>query len=351
MADEKDDALPTVEVDTPDDIEIELLDDEEESTDESVEHADAGDDEAAQAAENAGDEAESGEAEAAAGGDDDDAVADDVDPEDDESLKTLKPKFTKRLKREWRAKKEAQRIAQQAIELGRQREAEVATLKQQNLKLQVSYAEMLETSLDQQVKAKSQEVRQAREAGEFDTETKLQSEIDDIRFKLNKVRDIRATLPSAEEVDKAPPAGDTQPKPKPQDRPLPAKAQAWVAKNKAWLQNEEFAAERAALVALDAQVKAAGFDPEDEDYYRELDKRLDKKFPTLRKKPAVPPKKSPVAPAAAGGAAAASAAKATGGKVVITAQDRATMRSFNLDPANPEHLKAWAREKRAAQQA
>lgn len=271
----------------------------------------------------------------------DDAPEDDSepedDPEDDPALKNMKPAFIKRLKREQRSKREAQKIAQRAIEILGERENEVTTLKQQQEQLQAGYAELLENSLNERLTIKTRELRAARDDGEIDKEVELQSELDDIRYRLNKVKEVRSSLP----------APTTAPAPAPVRPPLSPLAEKWVARNRKWLNHKDYAAERAATVAIDAQIKAEGFNPLEEDYYKELDRRIDKKFPTLRKAPAKEPPPQPVAAATLPGTS-----KPKDGKLrfVLNAQERAAMRSFNLNPDDPKAQKAWARERLASMQ-
>lgn len=282
--------------------------------------------------------------EAAAPEDDagDDDADPDLDPETLEMRKHLRPKFKKRLDREIRAKKEAQYNAYQAINYARERDAEVASLKQQNAILQSQYAETIELSVADRLANRVAALKKAREDGEFDAEAAVQGEIDDLRYKLNKVKEIRASMPTpqAPQQGQQPPPQAQAPQQRqqqPQTPPSP-KAMAWVNKNKAWLGNEDFSAEQAALLAIDNAVKKAGFDPGTDAYYVELDKRLDAKFPNLRKKPVDTP--SPVA-AVNGGGAAPNGKKT----ITVTRADLNTMRTFGLDPNNKEHVRDFVRNR------
>lgn len=270
----------------------------------------------------------------------------DLDDETKEMRKHLRPKFKKRLDREIRVRRVAQaqlaevtQKAQQVVQYAQTRDQEIASLRQQFTELQGHYADTLESSLTDKIQMKTQALKRARADGEDDKELALQSELDDMRYKLRQIKDVKATLTTQRPAQ-------AQPQPQPQQRqgqvfPL---AKKWLDSNKGWFGSQNFAVERAGVMVLDAQVAAEGYDKNSAEYYRELDRRIDEKYPSLRKKPTG--KSSPVAPVAA---VANPAVRVNGKtKVTLTKADFATMRQFGLDPSNKEHLREFVRQRRAA---
>jgi hypothetical protein len=112
-------------------------------------------------------------------------------------------------------------------------------------------------------------------------------------------------------------------------------------KNQAWFANKKYAAHRAFVLQEDANLVEEGYDKHAPEYYKELDRRVDRAFPTLRKK--ATKSHSPVAPAAS------SPSRNTSSKTItLKKADLQNMRTFGLDPNNKEHLREYARSKRAA---
>lgn len=276
-----------------------------------------------------------------------------TETEEDEELASMPAKFKKRLTREIRLREQiiAEReqiktAAIQVAQLAKQREDEVVTLKKQNVALQRQFAETLDYAYERDISMKAQELRRAREDGDYDAEIKIQSELDTLRFQHNQVRQAKTTLPDPEAVvapapQVAAPQQQAPQQPQPQRQPPAPLAVKWIDNNKSWFRNPKFEEHQAAVLRIDAKLKAEGYDPNSKDYYEELDTRVDALFPGLRKK--VKPKGSPVAPA--GNAPASNTSKKT---ITITKADLNNMRAFGLDPTNKEHLREYARNKRAA---
>ena len=89
-----------------------------------------------------------------------------------------------------------------------------------------------------------------------------------------------------------------------QTPPAPKKAMDWWEKNR-WFNSNGYERETAAARAIDVQLEVEGFDKEENEYYDELNIRLQKVFPELRSGSSEPTKqrvksRSPVAPTAGG---------------------------------------------------
>ncbi len=312
----------------------------------------ATDDEESEAPAEDSDSSEAEEAGEAAPPAADDAVAetDEVDAE----LAAMPDKIKKRFQREKRLRdtiiserEQIKSVAVHAAQLAQQREGEVLSLKKQNAQLQRQFAETLDYAYERDISLKNNELRKAREEGNYDAETKLQSELDTLRFQHNQVKQAKTTLPDPDKVV-APPAqpqaqaAPQQGQPAPQQRPPPAPlAVKWLDNNKSWFQHPKFRGHKAFVLAEDAALVAEGYDPKSKEYYEELDRRIDSNFPTLRKKG----KQTSASVAGVGKAPASNVSSRT---ITLTKADLANMRAFGLDPTNKEHLREYARNKRAA---
>lgn len=261
----------------------------------------------------------------------------------------------KRIKREIRIRKrvegEFEQLRDAAVkvaELAQTREAESKQLQEQLVSLRRQHAEVLEHMFDGKIQLQMAELRRAREEGNFDNEAKIQSEIDQLRFNLNKVKDAKASLGQpTQPAQLAQPPQNAQPAQpaQPQRKAPPPGAIKWVEDNKAWYLNPKFSGHRAFVKGVEAELTREGYSDTSRDYYVELDRRIDEAFPTLRAKTPIAPSGGP-APVPKGGTGRPPA----GGKrqVVLTKADLQQMRTYGLDPSNKEHLREFIRNREAA---
>lgn len=292
-------------------------------------------------------------AEAAPEGEDtDEAAAAPEVQEADPELESMPVKFRKRLEREQRLRntiigerEQIKAAAIQAVQIAKQRDEEVQALRTQNAALQRQFADSLEYAYERDITLKAAEVRKAREDGNYDAELRAQGDLDALRFQQNQVRQAKMSLgntPAPQQAAPQPMQQQMPQQPQQQQRPAPAPlALKWVQKNRAWLDNPSFAGQRAFAIAEDSKLVAEGYDKNSPDYYAELDRRVDTAFPTLRKR-APSRGGSPVAPATS------VAAKKAGKQITLTRADLANMQRFGLDINNKEHLREFARSKRAS---
>lgn len=295
-----------------------------------------------------------------------DAVADEPEPtaddtDDDPELANARPKVSemvrKRLERERRKheqvltsivqeREQIRSAAVQVAQIAKQNEEEITTLRRQNAQLQRHFAETLDYAYERDINVVAQEVRKAREDGDYDAEMKAQAQLDHLRFTLNQIRQQKSSLPDPEKIEPvsrvATTTVETPAAPEARKPPPSELAVKWLDRNKSWFFKPEYAAYRAFTETEDRRLAAEGYDKNDAAYYKELDRRIDKAFPTLRKRP-TRTGSSPVAPANS-----APARNLSSKTVRITPQDKMTMKRFGLDPSNKEHLREFARTKRPA---
>lgn len=260
----------------------------------------------------------------------------------------------KRIKREIRIRKKAQEdveqirsAAVQAVEYAQSKDTELAAAREQVRSLQKQHADVLDLAFDKDIQLKRLALKAAREEGRNDDEMAIQGDLNTLQFQQNQIRDVKRTLATAA----APLPTTQQPaarqpvaqQPAVQREPPAPLAVAWIDKNKAWFQNPEYIGHKHFVLGVDAQLVKEGYDKNSPAYYAELDKRVDKAFPTLRKPAAASTGGTPpVAPVGAGGSKVVAK-----GSVRLNRDDLANMRRFGLDPTNKQHLREYAINKRS----
>jgi len=294
-----------------------------------------------------------------------------ADEELEEADRAYPEPIKRRIKREIRIRKAAEAnfeqakgvaqqiaaIAQQREDDGKAKDVEIAQFKRSNATIQKQYADALDFAYDQSIQIKAGGLRKARDEGDYDAELKLQGELDGLRFQQNQVKEAKRKLPDpntiaipkAQVAPAAPAQAQAQADPAnvrvalAQGKPPSPLAVKWLDGNKLWFNSPKFSSHRAFVLAEDSKLVREGYDPGGAEYYKELDKRVDGAFPTLRKKPAAPVG-SPVAPAASGGAPPRSSSKHV---IRLGRSDIANMQRFGLDPSNKAHLRQYALSKGA----
>lgn len=280
-----------------------------------------------------------------------DNEAEEQEVEDDDASKPSEDddyskKVQARIGREQRAKRKAQN--------------EASYWKQQAEKLAKDSYERDKIALKRDIEQADSEIEQIQsdlERAIEDGQTK-----DQVRL-TNRLTDLKAKKARSEVgLDNLSEGGDFAPfddKMTPEDRKdTKSKAQEWMDGHSDWYKQGGF--ERATRLAnrLDKEVYDEGYDPDTQEYFDELDRRIKAKMPELYddldaaddggdkgEKERKRPTQSPVA----GVNRQDSQRAGRGSKVELTEDDFATMRQFNLDPNDPEVLKEFARNKREAE--
>ncbi len=186
----------------------------------------------------------------------------------------------------------------------------------------------------------SKQLEQAHEKGETGEAVKLTRQLG----QLEAQREIRRVTRAAQTQQQQP-----FPIPQPQNI-LPEPTRKWVESNN-WFNDPKYGKEKGYALSIDKELMGEGFDPNSSRYYEELDKRMGNAFPYLKPKTTEETTeerpsggKPPVAPVSRGG----SAPSAVKGRVTLDQADLKSMQTFGLDPANPAHLREWAKNKSAS---
>lgn len=246
-----------------------------------------------------------------------------------------KPKhdsFEARLQREQRAKTRQRERADAAERtLAEERQARAQEREQVNARLAAleKTAPPVTAEFDQKLNDAQERLTTAIADGNSSEQAKITRELSQLEL------DRRVAAATARQ-----PAPKVEIKPEPKTRTVNPKAEQWKARN-TWFGKPEFQVQTdAAIAAAGLLEHQEGWDPSDEDFYAEVDARLAKsvRIPKAR------PNGSTVA-------STQGRQDPPGNTVRLTRGDQEIMRTLKLDPENPAHLKRYALEKRAAQNA
>ena len=201
-------------------------------------------------------------------------------------------KVQKRIKKLVDQRRDAELQTAQANEQVAQLTARLERLEQGN-------TSRVENEFNQRYAQTKQALAKAVEEGDTQAQLNFTEQLADMRAAMRIAELQRAqaanqavspTVGRAEQMAQTPPA--------------PKKAMDWWEKNR-WFNSNGYERETAAARAIDVQLEVEGFDKEEDEYYDELNIRLQKVFPELRSGSSEPTKqrvksRSPVAPTAGG---------------------------------------------------
>jgi predicted DNA-binding protein (UPF0278 family) len=228
-------------------------------------------------------------------------------------------KLTEKYRKAERDGQEASRLAQQLIE-------ENKKLKSQVTNLDKGYVSSEEARLQAQLESAKRQYREAYESGDADKMFDAQQLISQIGVAQDRVNQAKARF----ERQQAEPAATAQPAPQPQAQqpqaPQPdPKAQEWAEKNE-WFGTDEVMT-YAAFGIHRKLVEEEGFDPQSEEYYTEVDRRIRAEFP---QKFATAKKSSGAQVASAGASASRSTAKSGRRSVKLSPSQIAMAKKLNV---------------------
>lgn len=200
----------------------------------------------------------------------------DTSASSDDELDNYSQKVQKRIKKLTEKYRYAERDKEEAARLAEKLKQENEQLKNRLTSLDTGYLNEYGTRLESQLTQAKAAYRDAHERGDVDSMFDAQQALSKIsieqeRFRLAKQRQEQPA-PAAE-------AGNIQVQP---DVPAPAptpdpKAEKWAEKNE-WFGDDEIMTQ-AAFVVHNKLVNEEGFDPNSDEYYDELDKRIAGEFP------------------------------------------------------------------------
>lgn len=178
-------------------------------------------------------------------------------------------KLTHKWREAERQKDEATQFAKAQIKLKEAAEAKIS-------KLEPGYLQSTEDSIVSGMQAAQAKLAAAREAQDLKAEAEALTAISELGYKKAKLEETKVAQEEFNKNKKAEPELKLDQKAKPQQAPDP-KAEAWAAKN-TWF-GQDNAMTYTAFDLHKTLTEQEGFDPQSDEYYSEIDKRIRLEFP------------------------------------------------------------------------
>jgi len=177
-----------------------------------------------------------------------------------------------KLTKKWR---EAERQKEAALDYAKGVQTEHTRLKTRMHNLEPSYVDAMKNKVISGLEAAQGKLAAAREAGDIKTEVEVQKEIAKLGVEEARVNSLRSSYEkqSKEKVVQTPTLDQAIQTPPPAD----PKAEAWADRNE-WF-GKDSAMTYTAFDLHKKLVDEEGFDPNSEEYYAEIDKRIKLDFP------------------------------------------------------------------------
>ena len=191
-----------------------------------------------------------------------------------DELKTYSEGVQKRIAKLTRKMREAERQKEEALSYAQSIKSERDNLQSRFVKADKSYVSEFETRVKSNMEAARSALRTAIEAGDVDAQVKAQEQMATLNadaVRLASLKSQQETEPKVEKQVNVSPSQAEQPV-----RTDP-KAEAWAAKN-SWFGNDT-AMTYTAFDMHKTLVEKEGYDPQSDEYYEEIDKRLRVEFP------------------------------------------------------------------------
>ena len=191
-----------------------------------------------------------------------------------DELKTYSEGVQKRIAKLTRKMREAERQKEEALSYAQSIKSERDNLQSRFMKADKSYVSEFETRVKSNMEAARSALRTAIEAGDVDAQVKAQEQMATLNadaVRLASLKSQQETEPKIEKQVNVSPSQAEQPV-----RTDP-KAEAWAAKN-SWFGNDT-AMTYTAFDMHKTLVEKEGYDPQSDEYYEEIDKRLRVEFP------------------------------------------------------------------------
>ena len=191
-----------------------------------------------------------------------------------DELKEYSEGVQKRIAKLTRKMREAERQKEEALAFAQSVKQERDSLQSRFVKADKSYVSEFETRVKSNMEAARSALRTAIEAGDVDAQVKAQEQMATINadaVRLASLKSQQETEPKVEKQVNVSPSQAEQPV-----RTDP-KAEAWAARN-SWFGNDT-AMTYTAFDMHKTLVEKEGYDPQSDEYYEEIDKRLRVEFP------------------------------------------------------------------------
>jgi GH15 family glucan-1,4-alpha-glucosidase len=199
------------------------------------------------------------------------------DDDSEDQFKKAETSTQKRIDRLTKKMREAERREQEAIKYAQAVQSEATTLKQRMQNLDTNYVSEYTNRVNSQIGQAEKELARAIELGDAAATVQAQRQLTALAIQADRA--AQAKLQSDRARQQAAAAAQYQ-----AQRPMPAqqpkrpdpKAEQWALRN-SWFGSDE-AMTYAAFGIHKKLVEDEGFDPQSDDYYTELDRRIADKF-------------------------------------------------------------------------
>ena len=197
-----------------------------------------------------------------------------VETKKEEELEQYSEGVQKRIAKLTKKWREAERQKEAALDFAKGGQVELEQLKTKISKLEPGYVNALEGKLKTGLEAAKAKLLKAREAGDIDAEVEAQKDISRIGIEESRVNTLKSKY---QQQAKATPV-----KPRTLDQavkapPADPKAEEWADRNE-WF-GKDNAMTYTAFDLHEKLTKQEGFDPNSDEYYSEIDKRMRLDFP------------------------------------------------------------------------
>jgi hypothetical protein len=197
---------------------------------------------------------------------------------DDDNFDKAESATQKRIDRLTKKMREAERQREEALKYAQNVQAEAEQLKQRMDALDTSYMTEYSSRVETQMATAEQKLARAIEMGDTNTVIESQREITKLAIENDRAQQARAQQERYAQQSKAQQEAKVQqPMPQQQPRRPDPKAEQWAQRN-SWFGSDE-AMTYAAFGIHKKLVEQEGFDPQSDEYYNELDRRMVGEFP------------------------------------------------------------------------
>ena len=192
-----------------------------------------------------------------------------------EELETYSKDVQRRIAKLTKKWREAQRQADEALKFAENQKQQKEKLQQKYSKVEQAGVKDREQRITSGLQAAAAKLAAAKEAGDLAAEVEANKEIARLGYEEARLNEAKAAY---EDMAKAEPKSEEIPKVAPQQTAQPdPKAEAWGARNR-WF-GTDTAMTYTAFDLHKKLVDEEGFDPQSDEYYTEIDKRIRLEFP------------------------------------------------------------------------
>jgi len=199
-------------------------------------------------------------------------------PEEESTQQKQVSKSQERIDRLTKLRREAERREQDALKYAEAVKKEAEELKARMKSLDQGYVQEYSGRVESELAAAKNQLRQAMSIGDTDAAVEAQERLASLTLAKERARQAQSRFDQESEA----PAPQAAPQEAPQQRRPDPKAEDWAERNE-WFGKDQTMT-YAAFGIHKELVETEGFDPNSDEYYTELDKRIAEEFPHKLKK-------------------------------------------------------------------